>query len=417
MNESLQVKQEKVILHMDGDAFFVSVEVAKDPSLKGLPVVTGGERGIASAFSYEAKALGITRAMPIQKIKRDFPQVIILNGDYTSYRSYSKRMFAIVRRYADVVEEYSIDECFAELTGLDKPLKMSYEDIAKRIKKEVEEELGLSVTIGLAPTKVLAKVASNYNKPNGLTIISKDTIGKFLLTLPVAKIWGIGPKTSQSMIRKGVHTAQEFVSHDMRWVYANFSAQYVNLWKELQGISVIPLHQEIKTGYISIQRMHTFFPATNDTQFLLAQLSKHVEDVCAQARRYSQVAKKCTLTLRDARLHYTSLPLLLKQPTNAPEVLIALVEKHLDELRVPTALYRATGVTLQNLSSSVSVQATLFDTEPTRTDAFQIIHEQIDALEQKFGKRVVHLASTHRALSSAPEIIDKDEEERKLLFT
>jgi len=111
---------------MDGDAFFVGVEMAKNPKLKGLPVVTGEERGIVSALSYEAKALGVIRGMPIFRIKRDFPQVIILPGDYPAYEKYSSLMFEIVRRYADEVEEYSIDECFADLTGLEQPLKMTY---------------------------------------------------------------------------------------------------------------------------------------------------------------------------------------------------------------------------------------------------------------------------------------------------
>ena len=185
-------ERERVIFHMDGDAFFVGVEVAKNPKLKGLPVVTGSERGIASAFSYEAKALGITRAMPIFRIKKEFPEVIVLPGDYKSYAKYSSMMFDIVRRYADDVEEYSIDECFADLTGIDKPLKMSYLQIAERIKKEVNEELGLSVTIGMAPTKVLAKVASKWVKPNGLTVITKETSSQFLVGTAIDKIWGIG---------------------------------------------------------------------------------------------------------------------------------------------------------------------------------------------------------------------------------
>lgn len=188
--------RKKVLLHMDGDAFFVGVEIAKNPKLKGLPVVTGAERGIVSALSYEAKSLGVVRAMPIQKLKRNFPDVIVLPGDYASYLRYSKAMFAIVRRYADEVEEYSIDECFADLTGLDKPLKMSYLQIAERIKMEVNEELGLSVTIGLAPNKVLAKVASKWAKPNGLTIITQENIKEFLKTFAIEKVWGIGPRTS-----------------------------------------------------------------------------------------------------------------------------------------------------------------------------------------------------------------------------
>src|SRR3989338_7294143 len=132
---------------MDGDAFFVGVEVAKNPKLKGLPVVTGEERGIVSALSYEAKALGIVRGMPIFRVKKDFPKVLVLPGDYVSYARYSSKMFDIVRRYADDVEEYSIDECFADLTGLEPPLKMSYLQIAERIKREINSELQLSVSI------------------------------------------------------------------------------------------------------------------------------------------------------------------------------------------------------------------------------------------------------------------------------
>ncbi len=413
----LKKAREKVILHMDGDAFFVAVEVVKNPSLKGLPVVTGAERGIASAFSYEAKALGITRAMPIQKIKREFPQVIVLDGDYKSYGRYSRAMFDIVRRYADDVEEYSIDECFAELTGLDKPLKMSYLEIAERIKKEVNEELGLSVTIGMAPTKVLAKVASKWVKPNGLTVITLDIAGGFLKTFPVEKVWGIGPKTAESLKRKGVLMASDFVSKDERWVSTNFSSNFLGLWKELRGISVMKVNQEIKSSYSSIQRMHTFHPATGDKKFLLMQLSKHVEDVCAQARRYSLVTKKFTIALRDKTLRYTVLPVSMLEPTNAPEIILGLVEEKLDELYVNGMTYRATGITLQNLSKLYTAQATLFESEDTKSDRFQEIHKRLDALESKFGKHVVHLASTQGALKYATEDIDIEAQDRNLLFT
>src|SRR5689334_7481251 len=200
-------KKDKVILHIDGDAFFVGVEVAKNPKLKGLPVVTGEERGIASAFSYEAKALGIHRGMPIYKIKKEFPQVVILPGDYESYVRYSGMMFDIVRRYADDLEEYSIDECFADLTGLERLLKMTYKQIAERIKSEINKELNLSVSIGLAPTKVLAKVASKWVKPNGLTVIERNTAKEFLSKTPIEKIWGIGPQTAKLLKSKSINMA------------------------------------------------------------------------------------------------------------------------------------------------------------------------------------------------------------------
>src|SRR3989344_5269664 len=207
--------REKTILHMDGDAFFVGCEMSKNPKLKGKSVVTGEERGIVSALSYEAKALGIVRGMPIFTLKKKFPSVLVLPGDYAYYARMSKQMFDIVRRYADDVEEYSIDECFADLTGLDKPLRMSYKEIAERIKKEINEELGLSVSIGLAPTKVLAKVASKWQKPDGLTVIEGESAPDFLAKTPIEKIWGIGPRTAEFLKKKGIGTAGEVANREL----------------------------------------------------------------------------------------------------------------------------------------------------------------------------------------------------------
>jgi DNA polymerase-4/DNA polymerase V len=284
----------------------VGVEVAKDPKLKGLPVVTGQERGIVSALSYEAKALGITRGMPIFRVKKLFPTVIIMSGDYKSYATYSAKMFDIVRRYADDVEEYSIDECFADLTGLEPLLKMSYLEIAQRIKKEVNEELGLSITIGLAPTKVLAKVASKWVKPNGLTVITKDTAGDFLSKMSIDKIWGIGPRTAKKMIEMGIKTAGDFVNKDIVWVKENFSKPYEVIWNELRGEMMIHINTETKDEYASIQKTRTFHPATNDKVFLLSQLSKNIEDACAKARHYDLTPKKISFFLKPVSFSISS---------------------------------------------------------------------------------------------------------------
>ena len=134
----------RAILHIDADAFFASCEQALNPKLKGKPIITGRERGIASAVSYEAKALGIKRGMSIREIKQMCPGIIHLPSDYETYSLFSRRIFAIVRRYTTEVEEYSIDECFAELTGLRRPQRMSYEAMTARIKQDLERELGLT---------------------------------------------------------------------------------------------------------------------------------------------------------------------------------------------------------------------------------------------------------------------------------
>ena len=166
----------RAIAHIDGDAFFASVEQAMDPRLRGRPVVTGKERGIASSMSYEAKARGVTRGMPLFDIRRLCPECVIVPSDYETYSLFSVRMFDIVRRYTADVEEYSIDECFADLTGLRRSLKMGYREMAERIKADLDTELGMTFSVGLAPTKVLAKMASKWKKPSGLTVISSRHI-------------------------------------------------------------------------------------------------------------------------------------------------------------------------------------------------------------------------------------------------
>ncbi len=383
----------KTILHMDGDAFFVGVEMAKNPKLKGKAVVTGEERGIVSALSYEAKAIGITRGMPIFRVKRDFPQVIILPGDYEAYGRYSQMMFDIVRRYADEVEEYSIDECFADLTGLEGPLKMTYLQIAERIKKEINDELHLSVSIGLAPNKVLAKVASKWIKPNGLTVIHLDNVSDFLRQTPIEKIWGIGSRTSEFLQKRGIKIAWDFINQDLIWLKNNLSKPYEILWRELKGEYLMKIDSAPKTVYSSIQKTHTFHPATNDKIFLLSQLSQHLEEACAKARYYKLAPKEISFLLKDQDFKYLVKIIKLSTPTNAPEILISLAEKWLKEITLSRTLYRTAGVILQGLVSSSVSQGELFGGSE-KAYKFETVHRQIDELENKFGKKIIRLGSS-----------------------
>lgn len=407
--------KERTIFHMDGDAFFVGVEVAKNPKLRGLPVVTGEERGIVSALSYEAKALGIIRGMPIFRVKKNFPKVIILPGDYASYARYSSQMFNIVRRYADDVEEYSIDECFADLTGLSRSLKMTPKEIAERIKREVKNELDLSVSIGLAPTKVLAKVASKWTKPDGLTVIPKDKISEFLSKTPIEKIWGIGPKTAEFLKRKNILTAEDFVSKSSSWIKENLSKPYETIWLELRGEYMLEIDPVPKTVYSSIQKTRSFHPSTNDKTFLLSRFSKNIEDACAKARHYKLVSKKIYFFLKTTDFKYQAYTISLPTPCNVPEIPIALIKKNLKKIYRDKILYRTTGVVLQELAPDSEVQTDLFgDSEGTRK--LELIHKQIDSLEDKFGKRVVYLGSTHKALRQKGLGTEPDDSDRNLLF-
>ncbi len=415
MKKNSQHQISHCFLHLDGDAFFVAVEVAKNPALRGLPVVTGEERGIVSALSYEAKALGVVRGMPIFKLRKQFPTVIILPGDYTSYAHYSSMMFDVVRRYVEHIEEYSIDECFADMTGLDRTLKMTYRQIAERIQREIRDELDLSVTVGLAPTKVLAKIASKWVKPCGLTEIRTENVEEFLAKTPIESIWGIGRRTTAKFHLAGIITARDFRERDLAWVKHTFSKPYVAIWLELHSIVVFSVDTSTKSTYSSIQQTRTFHPVTNDMDYLRSQISKHLEGVCAKARRYNLAPKNLFLFLKTQKFSYVTKRIPLVTPTNTPETILPLLHVALLEIHADGVLYRATGVTLGDLVPYPLIQPSLFEAG-NEVDKFVSIHKNLDILEAKLGKRMVYLASTHKARSAKKLGTEYTDPKRNLLF-
>jgi DNA polymerase-4/DNA polymerase V len=363
--------------------------------------------------------------MPTYKLRKEFPKVIVLPGDYQSYADYSGKMFDIVRRYADTVEEYSIDECFADLTGLEKPLKMSYEQIARKIKKEIEDELHISVSFGLAPTKVLAKVASKWVKPNGFTIIEKNTARDFLDKTPIGKVWGIGIKTSQFLKKKGIQTAGDLACKNREWIEENLGSNGEAIWYEMNSVPINQVDSSQKTLYGSMQKTRTFYPPTNNIDFLFSQLSKHIEQACAKARHYRLVAKGASIFIKTKDFRYVRRALPLPSPTNAPEILVGLARKELEKMHgqnnLEGVLYRTTGVSLFDLVPEEAWQSDLFadlSRKGKRVGKFEAIHRSIDELEHKFGKRVVYLASTHDAYErdEEEEGTDAKEEGRDLRF-
>src|SRR5512134_3912761 len=177
----------RVIMHLDADAFFASCEQAIHPELKGKPVITGKERGIVAAASYEAKAKGVSRGVRLSEVKKLCPDAIIVPSDYETYSLFSLRMFEILRRFSPDVEEYSIDEAFVDLTGLRRSFQGPYPMIARTMQETIQKELGLSVSVGVSLSKVLAKIGSKHRKPHGLTLIPGRDIHLYLEKLPVEK--------------------------------------------------------------------------------------------------------------------------------------------------------------------------------------------------------------------------------------
>ncbi|MCX6758382.1 MAG: DNA polymerase IV, partial [Candidatus Nealsonbacteria bacterium] len=336
----------RAILHIDGDCFFASCEMALNPKLKGQPVITGQERGIASSMSYEAKAAGVTRGMRLSDIKKVCPNAIILPSDYETYSLFSVRMFDIVRRYTPEVEEYSIDECFADLTGLQRPLNMDYAAIAGKIKDDLDTELGLTFSVGLAPTKVLAKVGSKWKKPSGLTIIPGYNIHLYLAKLKVAKIWGVGPATAAYLNKCGVNTAYDFATRDKEWVLARLTKPHYEIWRELRGDTVYPVSTEQKNDYRSISKTRTFTPASLDLDLVFSQLSKNIENACIKARRHGLCSKKFAFFLKTQDFRYSGAEVKLDRPVNIPHEIIGLAKQYFYEISKPKTFYRATGITL-----------------------------------------------------------------------
>lgn len=310
-------------------------------------------------------------------------------------------MLAIVRRYTTLVEAYSIDECFGELTGLRRPRRSSYETIAAQIKCDLEASLGITFSVGLAPSKVVAKIASKWHKPGGLTIISGKALPAYLGRLPVGEVWGIGPQTAAYLAQFRIRTAYDLALRDEGWVKQHLTKPHYEIWQELRGQSVLPLETEPKHDYQSISKTKTFTPPSNDRALVFGQLSKNIENACAKARRHHLVAQRVAIVLRTHDFEHSGLELKLSRATAFPQEIVRLADAHFDQLFSPTQRYRLTGVVLSHLCDDAPVQLSLFE-PPLKVEALSRLYEGIDALDRKYGKHTVYLGSSlpamHRAL-------------------
>jgi nucleotidyltransferase/DNA polymerase involved in DNA repair len=407
----------RAILHIDGDAFFASCEQARNPSFKGKPLVTGKERGIASSLSYEAKDAGAKRGMSLRDIKKLCPDVIILPSDYETYSLLSKRFFSIVRRFTNEVEEYSIDECFADLTGFRRPLKMNYTQIAEKIQKDLAVELGFTFSAGLGPNKIIAKLGSKWKKPCGLTVIPAKRIHLYLEKLPVEKIWGIGSQTSAYLNNHKVFTALDFARLSESWVKNKLTKPFREIWQELNGHFVMPLETQEKNDYASIQKVKTFTPPSRDPVYVFSQLCKNVENACMKARRYRLEAGRFYFFLKTQDFNYRGAEIKLNRRSAFPNEIIGLIREVFDDIFDPALEYRATGICLLKLAVPGNMQMDLFG-ETLRIDKLKKIFESVDIIRGRYGKHAVYLGSSYLANQFAAHQDDRGDlsERSKMLL-
>lgn len=396
----------RTMLHVDGDGFFAGCEIAKDPSLEGRPVVVGRERGMAIAMNYIAKRMGVTRGMHMRDVLRICPAAVVLDADHASYELFSHRMNNIIERYTPLVDRYSIDESFADISHVEG----NKHQIGLSLKSDLKRELGMTFSVGIAPTKVLAKLASNFQKPDGLTVVPAERIPQFLEHTPIEKIWGIGPHTGAHLHALGILSAWEFIQKPEDWVVRNTTKPYQEIWHELRGESVLPLATRKPGPQQSFMRTRTFSPPSGDKRFLFAELSHHTEVLCARLRSDMLAARRVSFFIKTQAMHYISNEVALSRGTNIPEEILSAVMQSFSELRREGVLYRAVGITLFGLVPEHATERDLFDIEG-RTKKLEHVYAHIDALRRRYGRSVVHLASSAHEFTPLPR--DKSEQSRE----
>ena len=395
----------RAILHLDADAFFASVEQALEPSLRGKPVVTGKERGIIACANYEAKACGIRRGIPLFQARQMCPGLVILPNDYETYSLYSRRMFDIMRRYTPMLEEYSIDEAFADITGMRQVFRCSYEDIARRMQEEIQRELGISVSVGLSLSKSLAKIGSKFRKPRGFTAVPGRFIHLLLQRTPLEKVWGFGPSTVSLLEKHGLRTAYDFAMRQEGWATRVLHKPGREIWNELRGNSVWKVSPEPKLSYATIIKSKTFAPPSTDRDFVYARLIRNAESAFIKARRYKLRARAIGIVLRRQDFRHDGLDARLTRPTSATMEAVPMIRELFQRVFHAGVEYRATMVVLGGLEEDRTVQYDLFEDRP-RIESFRKAAEAIDAVNARYGKHTVCMATALYMQSRPPSSRD-----------
>jgi DNA polymerase-4/DNA polymerase V len=380
--------QDCTLLHVDADGFFAGVEQALNPALRGRPVVTGAERGIIAAASYEAKAAGVKRGLQLHEAKKLCPDLVILPSDYEAYSLYSQRMFEILRRFTPLVEEYSIDEAFADLSGCGEALGCPLETVAERLRNAVSSEMGLTVSVGISLTKTLAKLCSKFRKPNGQTILRREHVPIMLKRTTIDKVWGIGPASAAKLQAHGIATAYDFTRMDESAVLRLLHKPGHETGRELRGRRVFPLDLEGKRKYDSMMKGHTFSPPNDDPRFIFSEALKNMGAAFAKLRRHRHLAREIGLGLRlkdyTGQAAAATLPMLTSHDCEAAPILRQLF----DALIRPGQVYRSTMVWLGGLVFEHQRQLDMFEETPSRHD-YGKLDEAVDRINRRYGQNTV----------------------------
>jgi len=301
-----------------------------------------------------------------------------------------------MRRFSPLVEEYSIDEGFIEISGLRRKYHCSYLEIARQLKQTLEKELGLSMAVGLSLSKTLAKLGSKHKKPGGLTAIPGRLIHHFLELTTLDKIWGVGPATTAYCKTLRLKSALDFAQKSEQFIKKNFTKPHQELWRELNGEAVYQIATQEKQVYATISKTKTFTPPSRKDDFVFAQLVKNLENACIKARRHKLIARGLIIFLRTQDFRSRGIKCALSRPSAYPADLAPLARELFKKIFDPRVSYRASGAVLLDLSCVKQIQQSLFE-PPLRLTKLQKVFEAVDQLSKKMGKHTVHLAASSPA--------------------
>ena len=379
---------ERIILHIDMDAFFASVEQRDHEEYRGKPVIIGGlgPRGVVSTASYEARKFGVHSAMPMVTAHRRCPDAIFLPGDHAKYSAVSRQIFSVLARFSPVIEQLSIDEGFLDLTGMER-LMADPRAYGEEIKRAVREETGLTASVGVAPNKFLAKLASDMEKPDGLVVIRPEEAERVLAPLPVSRIFGVGKKTEARLSALGFKTIGQLAAADRsrlaRALGDRMAAQLIALAHGLDDRPVEPTR-----AAQSIGREETFdedIHSREEAERVLLSLS---EEVGWRLRREGLSARTVTLKLRFAPFDTYTRQQTFPDPVSFDEDIFSAARALFRAFPVPPgAGIRLLGVSVGGLTEEGELS--LFDDHEKK----EKLYNAIDKIKGKFGEAILTRAS------------------------
>jgi len=378
----------RIILHVDMDAFYAAIEQRDRPELRGRPVIMGGTpegRGVVSTASYEARKFGIHSAMPAVRARRLCPDGVFLGGDIRKYIAVSRQVMEILRRHAEQIEQVSIDEAFLDVTDRATDIAEG-ERVAKQIKREIREELRLTASVGVGPSKFLAKLGSDLRKPDGLVAIRSEEAERFLAPLPVVKLWGVGPKTEKRLQAAGFRTIGGVAQAPIEQLRRLLGAWGDVIFELARGIDERPVATSHETKSVSAE--NTFARDLFDVKEMRRALSDLSREVARRLRDDELRAKTVAIKVRFGDFRTLTRQVTVTEATDSAQVIRAAAYRLLDEVERNEKGIRLLGVRGSSLEHGPQ-QPSLFDAQVQRRAELE---RTVSYVRKRFGEGAVKWA-------------------------